>query len=334
MKRTHLIAVLVGIVAIGIFAADAQAFYHPGMGVFTSRDPGAGAANRIGAGGAAPTGQFVPRDQYRDGMNLYQYVRSNPVTNTDPSGAVTIPSYSRWSKAVASENDVTAGPDGVNDAYNLRLMEEKAGPNKGTCTLYVHLTLQFQFSKGTQAWRSDAEKKAWMASYVSAVESAWSNKHTIARTSDSECDCPCWRGTTVRVIIKPLFEGSHTEEHWELSVRKIAPGDFWTSSVYGGLGNVYLDSEDLVPKPSGQRGAVHEFGHMLGLKDEYAGARGGVSWWTGDTSSAMNNGEDVRPRHYTPFSEWMTSKVSRKGCKYAAKDASGKEWSYANAGIH
>lgn len=83
-KRTHLIAALLGMIALSIFAADAAAMYHPGMGRFLQRDPGAGNAMRIGAGGAAPVGRFIPRDpaggnQYAAGMNLYQYVRSNPV---------------------------------------------------------------------------------------------------------------------------------------------------------------------------------------------------------------------------------------------------------------
>jgi len=103
MKRTHLIAMLVGIIAVGIFAADASAMYHPGMGVFMSRDPGAGGAMRIGAGGPAVAGGFIPRDaidefaseedqwelnsgQYADGMNLYQYVLGNPDTHVDPTG--------------------------------------------------------------------------------------------------------------------------------------------------------------------------------------------------------------------------------------------------------
>lgn len=100
MKRTHLIAVLFGVIAVGIFAADASAYYHPGMGVFMSRDPGAGGATRIGAGGPAVAGGFIPRDptgsnQYADGMNLYQYVRGNPVNRVDPHGL--------WSKELHSE---------------------------------------------------------------------------------------------------------------------------------------------------------------------------------------------------------------------------------------
>jgi hypothetical protein len=164
MKTTRLIAMLVGLAAIAIVTADASAMYHPGMGVFLQRDPGAGGAMRIGAGGATPVGQFIPRDadtvrstedplgahlramglvagpvpkseavsqilrvaavgafaespmdvrrsvgevadggsflprdvemmkampvlsQYADGMNLYGYVRGNPLRWQDPSG--------------------------------------------------------------------------------------------------------------------------------------------------------------------------------------------------------------------------------------------------------
>ena len=72
-------------------AIDASAMYHPRLGRFLSRDPGAGSAMRIGAGGAAPVGGFIPRDpsqsnQYADGMNLYQYVGSHPISYVDPMG--------------------------------------------------------------------------------------------------------------------------------------------------------------------------------------------------------------------------------------------------------
>lgn len=52
----------------------------------------------IGAGGAAPVGGFIPRDltgsnQYADGPNLYQYVRSNPVNKVDPQGTISMACY-------------------------------------------------------------------------------------------------------------------------------------------------------------------------------------------------------------------------------------------------
>lgn len=92
--RTRLIAVLVALAAVAVFTTEASAMYHAGMGVFMQRDPGAGAGGpaRMGAGGApAATGRFIPRDptgsnQYADRMNLYQYVRGNPVIYVDPQG--------------------------------------------------------------------------------------------------------------------------------------------------------------------------------------------------------------------------------------------------------
>ena len=64
MKRTHLIAVLVGLFAVGIFAADAHAMYHPGLGRFLQRDPGpdTGGPMRLGAAGSGVGGGFAQRD--------------------------------------------------------------------------------------------------------------------------------------------------------------------------------------------------------------------------------------------------------------------------------
>ncbi len=86
MKTTHLIAALVGIVTVYILATDASAMYNPSAGTFMQRDPGAGTATRAGGAGPAVGGGFIPRDQYADGMNLYQYARSSPCQFSDPMG--------------------------------------------------------------------------------------------------------------------------------------------------------------------------------------------------------------------------------------------------------
>jgi hypothetical protein len=81
-------------------ATPSFAMYHAGMGRFMQRDPhgtmNAPTAPRVGMAGPAAAGGFVARDpmpaqpqpglQYADGMNLYQYVGSNPILFRDPMG--------------------------------------------------------------------------------------------------------------------------------------------------------------------------------------------------------------------------------------------------------
>jgi len=79
--------------AIAMVTAGASAMYHPGIGRFLQRDPGPGAGGpaRVGNAGPALGGRFIARDPtagnpYADGMNLYQYLRSDAVNSTDPMG--------------------------------------------------------------------------------------------------------------------------------------------------------------------------------------------------------------------------------------------------------
>jgi hypothetical protein len=64
VRCKHFFAVLSGLVAVALLAADASAMYHPTLGRWLQRDP-------IG---------------YADGMSLYEYVRSSPCGWRDPSG--------------------------------------------------------------------------------------------------------------------------------------------------------------------------------------------------------------------------------------------------------
>lgn len=94
------LAIVAAAFIVTAVATPALAMYHPGMGRFLQRDPhgtmNASTAPRVGMAGPAAAGGFVARDpmparpqpilQYTDGMNLYQYVRSQPTRGLDPTG--------------------------------------------------------------------------------------------------------------------------------------------------------------------------------------------------------------------------------------------------------
>ena len=90
MNRTRFFATAIGIVTVAVFAADTYAMYHPSMGCWMQRDPGNhDVAVRVGTIAPDTGGPFSPRDEqtaYVDGLNLYQYVRGNPLTGLDPNG--------------------------------------------------------------------------------------------------------------------------------------------------------------------------------------------------------------------------------------------------------
>lgn len=88
MKGMHLLAVTVLLAVIG--TTDALAMYNPRTGRFMQRDPGPGAPERVGTAGPVAGSGFIERDQYADGMNLYQYVGSRPIIAVDPNGTVLV----------------------------------------------------------------------------------------------------------------------------------------------------------------------------------------------------------------------------------------------------
>lgn len=62
-----------------------------------------------------------------------------------------------------------------------------------------------------------------------------------------------------------------------------------------------------------QQRIAHEFGHTLGITDEYVGWAA-LGLGHSDTSSIMHSGDDVRPRHYQHFADLVSNEV--EGCRY------------------
>lgn len=191
-------------------------------------------------------------------------------------------------------------------SYRLKLFPELGRSDRSV--LVIKMVLQFQFNDGDGGSWTQGEKQTFSHSFVNAVVSVWSEKFRILTTST----VPVREARDVGVVFEfPYYiDGWHTDDDFELSVTKIPSGGFRVSSCGYSLGNTYLDSEDVVGVNKGasmhQRGVVHEFGHMLGLRDEYSSANANPHH-TGDLDSIMNVGERVRQRHYAPFAGWLTA---------------------------
>lgn len=154
--------------------------------------------------------------------------------------------------------------------------------NPWTSELEIKVKLKFSFVNGSAAefpaasaadltWTRAASQR-YKRDFMRTVSRHWSSRHTFYCTRD------WWENLEANVVVRAVEVSRN--EHYAVTVHKIPVGGFKVSSVtpptvVGGVphGVAEFDSEDLkyVNKPGNarQRAAVHEFGHMLGLGDEY-----------------------------------------------------------------
>ena len=206
-------------------------------------------------------------------------------------------------------------------AYDLDLFRELGNPARGVLVVTAIMNFKFEDGVGTVApnvgqplvWNL-AEKMAFRVGFKAALENTWSQRHRITTVGTAT---PV---TDVGVIFdiqthERMSVFSHS--HWNLNTTKV--DDIATTSSVDGHGGSFitngeaiLDSADLIPRDKGgprtQRGAVHEFGHMLGYDDEYIqdGVIPGNPNFTLDRGSIMNRSERIRDRHYVFFADWLT----------------------------
>jgi len=204
--------------------------------------------------------------------------------------------------------------------------------------LEIKLNLGFNFVDGsaaaftgvkgdTEKWTED-QKKEWKDKYITLIEGRWGGKYHF-----SNPDLP---GITVYVDVE--IEEVDTDWHYQLNVTKAAPGTHPQSSVAhylsGGkalsqVNNHFatLDSNDLEWKDltsragvtEKQKGALHEFGHMIGLGDEYNDGKAGISHAAlvlsalgeniteGDSNDIMSCGNSINKQHYVTFLDALNS---------------------------
>lgn len=95
MSKRYWMTILAGVMVLGLWNVEALArgrTYSPHQGRFLQRDP-------VGTPMAPPAMRNIsevrftqpdPGAEYADGMNLYQYVQSNPVNRVDPLGLTSL----------------------------------------------------------------------------------------------------------------------------------------------------------------------------------------------------------------------------------------------------
>jgi hypothetical protein len=204
----------------------------------------------------------------------------------------------------------------VRSAYDLALYPEFGNPRRGVLVVTVILSAKFLSgvskrpgTAGRQLTWSPAEKTAFMAGYKEAVGAQWGEKWRISTPSK----VPAFKEVGVVLDIQMTEEAeTAVHHHWNAQVTKVDEDATSQTTREGGSilsgGEIRLDSLDLSARTRGgekQRAVVHEFGHILGYRDEYPDAEDRNDSFPDDLKSVMFYGEGVRERHYVYFAEWL-----------------------------
>ena len=242
-----------------------------------------------GAGEAPPVGDGLPtaQDRTSPAQGLQRLLREVPSGEGAGSGE---------RELVASEDSVTAG--GVRDAYDMRLYREP----DGKYTVELDMKIEFDFTTGPdgQTWTPETRQQ-FIDDYKQVVEGAWSG-HTITGEDGQQ--------VTLDVNLDVSEQDDVADnQNWSAQIIKIDEGGFSQSYVIPSQNTGVFDSEDVKPVEKGasdpQVGAAHEFGHMIGLPDEYNGSAGPEA--AKDTDSIMHTGMDVRGRHMDIIEAWINA---------------------------
>jgi hypothetical protein len=176
-----------------------------------------------------------------------------------------------------------------------------------TCTLLYEQDWFFRFDSKFPA----ARHLPYMQAAETQVENVWSHKHKI-KPDGKNCACKA-NGIDVSVDLHTSEGNRGKKKGYGVKVTPTEErGQTWPDEKMI-LGQAHESAVQTDPINTQQR-IAHEFGHTLGLIDEYD------SWadfWGvpghNDITSIMHSGDMVRPRHYQHFADIVNAELS---CNY------------------
>jgi len=249
------------------------------------------------------TGQFTPGTV--DGKRLLAHELTHIVQqNALPATTANTPANSLVRRKIAAPIIQRAIYEG-HDHGGRYVIDDQA------CTLTYHQSWYFTF----QTNQTPAQRQQYMESAQRQIQDVWSGKFPLIPDGES---CPCHpNGISVTVVMHP-HERQRQGRGFSIVV---------TSSEQRGFTNPPGRRIDLgtvherpFPTTTGgltQERVAHEFGHAIGLPDEYTGwARFFNIAGSQDDPSIMHSGDEVRPRHYQPFADMVNLEIGA-GCTYS-----------------
>lgn len=185
------------------------------------------------------------------------------------------------------------------------------------CTMNYDQNWYFHF----QDSMTDTQRNAYMARAESQVESTWSHAHRLRPRS---ADCPCHtNGVDVTVDLHTSREDRQGRDGYTIDVNDSNERGLTTQPTH----SMVLSPVHDIPQDKGASNPMpviaHEFGHTLGITDEYHGWNHfwdffGLGLGADDKESLMNLGDQVRPRHYQHFADLISNVI--ENCQYQPQD--------------
>lgn len=203
------------------------------------------------------------------------------------------------SSIIAEQRNVSQGYNGF---YDIRLRRQ----GESAMRIEVDHSIFFNFiPNGADPgvdW-SQAERDSFEQEWREQIPGLW-----------DQTDHVVYRGFNLSLAFSCDIRVQAAGSQWQANVMKLKSRQaFRTSAILrNGYPDDYdcrFDSNDDLEKPGGrgQTAMIHEFGHMIGLPDEYKTD----SPHYADKGSVMNLGAEVRERHLAHFVRWAKPHIDR-----------------------